>query len=65
MLFDLAGDIKCKENIWQQQSEAGEMRKEKARSVISLSQKLMYENRVFPLLLIVSSHNQKTLPESL
>ena len=49
MLFDLARDKECKENIWLQQYAAGEIRKEKARSFISLSQRLMYENRVFPL----------------
>jgi len=49
MLFDIVRDNECKENIWLQHSAAGEMRKEKARSFISLSQRLMYENRVFPL----------------
>ena len=49
MLFDITRDKDCKENIWSQQPEEGESLKIRSRSFVSLSQQLMYENRVYPL----------------
>jgi hypothetical protein len=49
MLFDILRDKACKENIWGQEAEEGEILKTRTRSFIALSQQLMYENRVYPL----------------
>ena len=49
MLFDMLRDKACKENIWGQEAKEGEILKTRTRSFISLSQQLMYENRVYPL----------------
>ena len=49
MLFDILHDNACKENIWSQRPEEGEILKTRTRSFISLSQQLMYENRIYPL----------------
>jgi hypothetical protein len=49
MLFDILRDKACKENIWSRQVKDGESLKTESRSFVSLSQQLMYENRVYPL----------------
>jgi phosphoglycerol transferase MdoB-like AlkP superfamily enzyme len=49
MLFDILRDNSCKENIWSREVKEGEILETRTRSFISLSQQLMYENRVYPL----------------
>jgi len=47
-LFDIKADPDCTTDIWQQNQAIGEDLKTKTRSYISLSQTLMYDNRVTP-----------------
>ena len=49
LLFDILHDNNCKENVWSQRNTEGEILEENTRSFISLSQKLMYQNRIYPL----------------
>jgi phosphoglycerol transferase MdoB-like AlkP superfamily enzyme len=49
MLFNILRDKACNENIWSQEVKEGEILETRTRSFISLSQQLMYENRVYPL----------------
>ncbi|HKJ52890.1 MAG TPA: LTA synthase family protein [Gammaproteobacteria bacterium] len=41
-------DPQCRNNLWQQDRQQGERMQERLRSYLSLSQTLMYEDRVYP-----------------
>jgi hypothetical protein len=48
LLFDLHHDPRCTTDTWTKDPERGDLLKTRVRSFISLSQALLYENRVYP-----------------
>jgi len=49
LFFDLGADPNCNRDIWGEKAEAGLSFQDQLKAYIILSQKLLYQNRVFPL----------------
>jgi arylsulfatase A-like enzyme len=47
-LCDEVNDPQCKYNLWHQKRQQGERMQERLRAYVSLSQTLLYEDRVYP-----------------
>jgi hypothetical protein len=48
LLFDLVRDPECTTDIWLQQTKSGSEIQAELRAYVSLSQTLLYQNRVYP-----------------
>jgi len=47
-LCDEVNDPRCKNNLWRQKPRQGRRMQQRLRSYVSLSQTLLYEDRVYP-----------------